>query len=182
MRKIFILAVCIFLFSGCAATSMIAPDRKIDLTPRADSSKLIIIRDTIFGTAIVFWNYLDGKLIGETKGKTYFATNVEPGPHYVVVASENTAVAHLNFEPGKIYYLREGVTVGWWRARTTGFSPLNPQEAMEAMYNCTYWEYDPTLGGENMDPKLYEQAIADYNEEIKQNPGGFKDMLEYKGY
>ena len=182
MRKIFILAVCIFLFSGCATTSMIAPDRKLDLTPRADSSTLVIIRDAFMGTGIVFWNYLDGKLIGETKGKTYFVTNVKPGPHYVVVTSENTAVAHLNFKPRKIYYLREGVTMGLWRARTSGFSPLNPQEAREAMNNCTYWEYDPKLGGENMEPKLYQQAIANYNEEVKQNPEGLKNMLEYRGY
>jgi len=182
MKKALILTVCIFLFSGCATTSMLAPDRKPDLTPRNDSSTLVIIRDTFLGTGIVFWNYLDGKLIGETKGKTYFVTKVKPGPHYVVVTTENTAVAHINFELGKIYYLREGVTVGWWRARTTGFSPLNPQEAMEAMNNCTYWEYDPKLGGEDMDPKLYQQAIADYHAEVKQNPAGFKDMLEYKGY
>lgn len=182
MKKLLILAVCISLLSGCAATSMLAPDRKPDLAPQTDMAKLVIIRDTFLGTAIVFWNYLDGKLIGETKGKTYFVTNVKPGPHYVVVTTENTAVAHLNFEPGKIYYLREGVLMGWWRARTSGFSPLNPQEAREAMNNCTYWEYDPKLGGEDMDPKLYKQAIADYHEEVKQNPAGFKDMLQYKGY
>jgi hypothetical protein len=143
---------------------------------------LVIIRDTSFGFAIVFWNYLDGKLIGETKGKTYFVTRVKPGPHYVVVATENTAVAHLDFQPGKTYYLREGVLMGLWRARTSGFSPMTQQEAVEAMKSCTYMEYDPKRGGEDMDPKLYQQAIADYHTEVKQNPAGFKDMLEYKGY
>ena len=182
MRRILIGALCIFLLSGCAATSMVAPDRKPDLTSRPDTSRLVIIRDTSFGFAIVFWNYLDGKLIGETKGKTYFVTNVKPGPHYVVVATENTAVAHLDFQPGKIYYLREGVLLGMWRARTSGFSPVNQQEAMEAMKNCTYMEYDPTKGGQDMDPKLYQQTITDYHTEVKQNPEGFKNMLEYKGY
>ena len=182
MRRILIAALCIFLLSGCAATSMMAPDRKPDLTSRPDTATLVIIRDTFMGTAIVFWNYLDGKFIGETKGKTYFVTTVKPGQHYVVVATENTAVANLDFQPGRTYYLREGVTMGLWRARTSGFSPLNPQDAMEAMNNCTYWEYDPKKGGEDMDPKLYQQAIADYHAEVKQNPGGFKNMLEYKGY
>jgi hypothetical protein len=182
MRRFLILAIGFILLSGCAATSMVAPDRKPDLAPRTDTATLVIIRDTKFGFAIVFWNYLDGKLIGETKGKTYFVTPVKPGPHYVVVATENTAVAHLTFEPGKIYYLREGVLLGWWRARTNGFSPLNPQEAAEAMNSCTYMEYDPTRGGEDMNPKLYQQAIADYHTEVKQNPEGFKAMLEYKGY
>jgi hypothetical protein len=54
--------------------------------------------DTSFGFAIVSWNYLDGKLIGETKGKTYFVINVKPGPYYVIVTTENTAVAHINFQ------------------------------------------------------------------------------------
>ncbi|MGD0275267.1 MAG: hypothetical protein ABSB79_04290 [Syntrophales bacterium] len=53
---------------------------------------------------------------------------------------------------------------------------------MEAINNCTYWEYDPNRGGEDMDPNLYKQAIANYNENVKQNPDGFKDMLQYKGY
>jgi len=182
MRRILIVAVCIFLLSGCAATSMVAPDRQPDLAPQSDMATLVIIRDTSFGFAIVFWNYLDGKLIGETKGKTYFVTRVKPGPHYVVVTTENTAVAHLDFQPGKTYYLREGVLLGLWRARTNGFSPVNQQEALEAMKNCTYMEYDPKRGGEDMDPKLYQQAIADYHTEVKQNPEGFKAILEYKGH
>lgn len=33
-----------------------------------------------------------------------------------------------------------------------------------------------------MDPKLYQQAIADYHMEIKQIQEGFKALLEYKGY
>ncbi|HMK66219.1 MAG TPA: DUF2846 domain-containing protein [Thermodesulfobacteriota bacterium] len=181
MKKILVLSICLVVLSGCAATSMIAPDRKPDLSPQSDSAALVIIRDTNFGFAIVFWNYLDGKLIGETKGNTYFVTRVKPGPHYVVVTSENTAVAHLNFEAGKTYYLREGVLMGIWRARTSGFSPLSYQEAMTAMNNGTYMELDPAKAGEDMDPKLFQQAVTDYHEEVKQNPDGFKAMLEYKG-
>ena len=44
-----------------------------------------------------------------------------------------------------------------------------------------YHYIDPKLGGEDMDPKLYKQAIAVYHEEVKQNPAGFKDILQYKG-
>ena len=44
-----------------------------------------------------FWNYLDDQFIGETMGNTYFITDVEPGRHYVVVETENTCVADLNF-------------------------------------------------------------------------------------
>ena len=161
---------------------MVVSDRHPEIVARPDTATLVIIRDTWLGSAIVFWNYLDGKLVGETQGNTYFITSVRPGPHYVVVASENTGVAHFDFQAGKRYYLREGVTVGMWWARTTGFSPLNPQEAGEAIKGCKYLEYDPKKGGEDMDPKLYQQAIDEYLADVKQNQPAFRAMLEYKGY
>jgi hypothetical protein len=182
MKKYFILLAFIVLFSGCASTSMIAPARQPNLTPSSDKATLVIVRDTSLGFAIVFWNYLDGKLIGETKGKSYFVTQINPGQHYIVVATENSAVAQIDFQPGKIYYLREGVTMGLWRARTSGFSPLTPQEAKDSMNSCTYVELDPKNNVGDMDTKLYQQAIADYHKEVKENPEGFRDMLAYKGY
>ena len=182
MKKILALLAVVFIFSGCAATSMIAPDRKPNLTPATDKSTVVIIRDAFLGNAIVFWNYVDGKFIGETKGKTYFVTQVPPGKHYLVVTTENTAVAQIDFQPGRIYYLREGIAMGIWRARTSGFSPMTPEEAKAAMNSCTYWEVDPSKGIGDMDPKLYEQAIADYHAEVKQNPEGFRDILQYQGH
>ncbi len=151
------------------------------IVAKPDMATLVIIRDTWLGGAIVFWNYLDGKMIGETQANAYFTTSVKPGPHYIVVATENTGVAHFDFQPGKIYYLREGVTVGIWRARTTGFSPLTPEEAKEAIKGCKHLEYGAEKGGEDMDPKLYQQAIDEYQADVKQNPEGYKALLEYRG-
>jgi hypothetical protein len=182
MKKIVLLATFIFLLSSCATQHMVVSERHPKIITKPNMATLVIIRDAWFGSAIVFWNYLDGKMIGETKGKTYFVTYVKPGPHYVVIATENTAVAHFNFRPGKKYYLREGITVGMWRARTTGFYPMSPEEAGEAIKACTYLEYDPKTGGEDMDPKLYQQAIDEYHADVKQNPQAYKVVLEYKGY
>ena len=181
MKKMILLAACIFILSGCATSYMIAPDRKPDLKPSSDQATLVIMRSTSFGFAIVFWHYLDGKFIGETKGKTYFVTKVKPGPHYVMVTTENTAVAHFDFKPGQIYYLNEGVLMGVWRARSSGFWPATPQEVSQALSSCNYWEYDPSKKADDMDPKLYQQAIADYQAELKQKPESFKAILEYDG-
>lgn len=182
MKKLFAMLAVVFIFSGCTATSMIAPERQPNLSPTANKATVVIIRDAFMGTAIVFWNYVDGKFVGETKGKTYLVTQVTPGKHYLVVTTENTAVAQIDFKPGRIYYLREGIAMGVWRARTSGFSPMTPQEAREAMNSCTYWEVDPKNNVGDMDPKLYQQAIADYHAEVKQNPEGFRDILQYQGY
>jgi uncharacterized protein YceK len=182
MKRIAMLVICIFLISGCATGIMVKRDAKPEITAKPDSATLVITRDTSFGFAVTFWNYLDGKLIGETTGKTYFVTSVKPGPHYVVVTTENTAVANIDFQPGKIYFLREGILMGWWRARTSGFEPLTYQQAMESIRDCTYMEIDKSKTAEDMDPQLYKKAIEEYHAEVKQNPGGFKAMLEYRGY
>ncbi len=182
MKRLIIFLMCIFILSGCAASHMIKPDRTPEFSPRPDASLLVIIRDTFFGGAFVIWNYLDGKLIGETQSNTYFVTQVPPGPHYLVSAIENTGVAHFDFKPGRIYYLRQGITIGIWRPRTTGFSPMTPQEAGESIKGCTYYEYDTASGGEDMQPELFKKAVEEYETDIKENPEGYKDLLAYDGY
>jgi len=108
------------------------------LAATSDLALLVIVRDSFFGGGIVFCNYLDAKFIGESMGKTYFITHVQPGEHYVVSATENTGVAHLNFQAGKHYFLRQGVTMGLWRARTSGFFPMTAEETKKAIRTCTY--------------------------------------------
>ncbi len=181
MKKSILIISFIFLLASCATTHMAKPDKAPDLTFHPDKATLVIIRESWLGGSIVFWNYLDGKLIGETMGKNYFVTSVTPGPHYVVVATENTGVAHFDFKPGKTYFLGEGIAMGIWRARTSGFYPMTPEDATKAMKNCSYLEYDPKTGQEDMDPKLYQQAINEYLKDVKENPDAFKDILKYDG-
>ena len=181
MKKSILIISFVFMLASCATTHMAKVDKAPDLNYQPDKATLVIIRETFFGGGIVFWNYLDGKLIGETMGQNYFLTPVTPGPHYVVVATENTGVAHFDFKPGKTYFLGEGVAMGVWRARTSGFYPMTLEGATKAMKNCKYLEYDPKTGQEDMDPKLYQQAIDEYHEDVKKNPDAFKDILNYDG-
>ena len=181
MKKSILIISFIFLLASCATTHMAKFDKAPDLTSHPNKATLVIFRETWFGGAIVFWNYLDGRLIGETMGKNYFVAHVTPGSHYVIVATENACVAHFDFKPGKTYFLGEGVTVGIWRARTSGFYPMTPEDAKKAMKDCSYLEYSPKTGGEDMDPKLYQQAIDAYLKDVKENPNAFKDILKYDG-
>ncbi|MGD8367443.1 MAG: hypothetical protein PVG78_07375 [Desulfobacterales bacterium] len=181
MKRIALLSVCLVLLAGCATTQMIKPEQPPDLVAKPDSALLVIVRDTFFGGALVFWNYLDGKFIGETMGNTYIITQVAPGEHYVVSATENTGVAHLNFKNGKRYFLRQGVTLGVWRARTSGFFPMTAAEAQKAIQDCTYLQLDPEKTFPDMEPALYRQAIDEYQAGVKENPDGYKELLQYKG-
>ncbi|MBI5580980.1 MAG: hypothetical protein HY895_17655 [Deltaproteobacteria bacterium] len=151
------------------------------MAPKSDSALLVIIRDTYFGGAIVFWNYLDRKLIGETMGKSYFVTEVPPGPRYVISSTENTGVARFDFKPQKIYYLGQSVAMGVWRARTGGFYPMTAQEASESMKNCAYYKFNPEDANEDLDSEAFKNAVAEYEAGIKEHPEAYKALLEYDG-
>ena len=181
MRRLILVLISIFLVSGCATTHMLKPDQAPDLAPKPDSALLVIIRDSFFGGGIVFWNYLDDKFIGETMGNTYFITQVPPGEHYVVSSTENRGVARFDFVAGKRYFLRQSVTIGLWRARTTGFSPLASDEAQKAIKGCSYLELDRSKEFPDMDAALYQQAIEEYNTGVKEKPDSYKALLEYNG-
>lgn len=182
MKRLALLATCLVLLSGCATGIMQTRETAPEIGAKADSATLVIIRATSYGGGVAFWNYLDGKFIGETTGKTYFVTPVSPGPHYVVVATENTAVAKIDFQPGKIYFLHEGVLMGWWRARTSGFEPMTYQQAMDSIRECKYLEMDKGKTAEDMDPQLHQKAIEEYHADVKQNPDAYRAMLDYRGH
>lgn len=57
-KSIFIISF-IFLFASCATTHMTIIDKAPDLPTDPNKATLVIIHDTYFGGAIVFWNYLD---------------------------------------------------------------------------------------------------------------------------
>ncbi len=181
MKKTILLITLLLLLTGCATTNMTKPDMAPALTFQPNKATLVILRETSFGGAIAFWNYLDRKLIGETTGRSYFITQVEPGEHYVVVSVENTAVAKFNFKAGKTYFLGEGVTMGVWRARTSGFYPMTKEAAEKAMQKCTYLEYHPTVAQEDMEQSAYKEAIGAYQKDVNENPDAYKDILAYDG-
>jgi hypothetical protein len=182
MKRFLIIMIGFLLLSGCATGVMVKRDIKPEIKAKPDSATLFVIRDTFFGGGVTFWNYVDGKFVGETEGNTYFMASVQPGQHYLVVTTENTAVANIDFQPGKIYFLRQGVTLGVWRARTRGFEPLTYEQAVEAIKGCTYREISPGKSAEDLNQELYKKAIEEYHAEVKTNPDGFKAMLEYKGH
>lgn len=169
------------MLSGCATTQMLKPEQPPALAPASDSALLVIVRDAWIGSAVVFWNYLDGKFIGETMGKTYFVTQVPPGEHYIVGTSENSAIAHFDFQAGKKYFLRQGVTMGVWRARTSGYHPMTAKEAQEAVQSLTYLQLDTSKEFPDMEPALYKKAIEEYHAGVKEDPEGYKSLLDYKG-
>jgi hypothetical protein len=179
MRRLLAFFILPIVLTGCAATHMRVVDQKPDFKAEKEAT-LVIIRDQTL-PVIAIWNYLDNKLIGETKGKMYFITRISPGQHYVISESENITVVRMNFEAGKVYYLHQDIWPGAWRANA-GLSVMNQSEALKAMKGCAYWEYDPKNPGEDLNPGKYEKGVKDYHIAVEQDPAAYKPFLEYPGY
>jgi hypothetical protein len=144
---------------------------------------LVIVRTTSLGWAITIDNYIDGKMIGQTRGTSYFITEVNPGSHFVMAKAENVAAARINFEAGRVYFLDQSIYPGFWTMRT-GYSTMTKEDALKQVNEsgCDYRVYDTKNPGPDMDAKDYNETKADFEKEVKEDPKRHKDILEYKGY
>jgi len=173
----------LFLTACGGPKHMIIMDVKPKLAPKAGVAVLVIVRTTSFGGGVTIENCLDRKLIGQTKGKSYFITDVKPGRHYVMAHAENWATARINFEANKVYFLDQGIYMGVWMART-GFTPMTAEDALKQINESgmSYGEYNAKSPGEDMSEKDFNEAKADFEKEVKEDPTRHKNTLEYRGF
>ncbi len=185
LRKVMILSVLgtLLVLAACGggAKHMTLMETKPRIAVKKDKAVLVIARTTSFGGGVAIDNFLDGKMIGQTRGKSFFVTDVTPGSHYVMAHAENWAAARINFAAGRVYFLNQMITVGVWMART-GFSPMTPKDGLEQINEsgCDYLVYNKP--GEDMSAEDYKGVKDDFEKEVKEDPGRHKDTLEYKGY
>src|SRR5438132_1187424 len=182
--KLLAAAVLLALSTACVggAQYMIGKDQKPSIASKSDMAVLAIVRTTSFGFAVVIDNYFDGKMIGQTRGKSSFLTLVPAGRHYVMGKAENISTARLDFEPGKVYFLNQFITPGFWKART-GFAPMTGDEGMKEFTESgnDYREYDFAHPGPDLEAADFKEARDDFEKETKEDPGRHRDILEYKG-
>ncbi len=166
---------------GCiTGTNMIAKDTKPPLVTKSNMAALVIIQSASFGGGYIINNYLDGKRIGQTQYKSYFITDVKPGKHYLTSEADNKDTARINFEPGRIYFLQQGIYPGW--NATTRFSPMTLEEAKLEIQEAVYYVYDSGKPGKDMSEKDREEEVAAFEKENKEDPERYRDILNYKGY
>jgi hypothetical protein len=173
------------LLSACSPSNMIKKDANFDIStvkPDKGKSALVVARTTSFGGAINFFTYLDKKLIGVTKGKSCFVQkNIDPGLIYLIARTESLETGKIQFEPDTVYYVQQSPRMGWVVARVT----LTP-ETLEHLSSeigsggCDLYELDPKDPGEDLTEHEFNEAVTDYEREIKE--GYHKDFTEYKGF
>lgn len=179
---VFLMLLIPVLLIGCGGPKhMITMDTRPTIAPKPDKAVLVIARTTSAAFGVTIENYLDKRLIGQTKGKSYFITEVAPGPHAVMGHAENWSTAKINFEKGRVYFLNQDIRIGVWMART-GFTPLTADDAAQQLNESgmEYRVYDTKNPGEDMSDKDFKEASDDYDKEVKE--GEHKDIVNYKGY
>lgn len=109
------------MLTGCASVKMASTseDAKAkNFATHPDKANLYIYRNEFMGAAIRMAVELDGKEIGKTGSKTYFAIGVAPGKHTIVSKAENDAQLDIMTEAGKNYFVWQEVKMGLLFARS----------------------------------------------------------------
>ena len=174
----------VMLLAACSPAHMTMKQDNFDIRtvrPNPGKAALVVARTTIFGKAINFYNYLDRRFIGVTRGKGCFVkTDIEPGLQYLIARTESLETGKIQFEPDKVYYVQESPRMGWVVARVT-LSPVTLEHLVEEIGEdgCTFYEIDPKDPAEDLTDHEYKEAVTDYEREIGE--GHHKEFTEYKG-
>ncbi|MBN1757757.1 MAG: DUF2846 domain-containing protein [Chitinispirillaceae bacterium] len=179
----FVLATVLGLMvASCGLWVMTSQDTKPSPKSNSDKAVLVIMRTTSYGAGATISNYLDGKIIGQTKGKSYFFTEVTPGKHSLVCRNENMRPHEINFEAGKVYYLQQAIYMGMMAARTE-YDTLNPQIFEEQKPECDFVVFDPALAeGEDEATVDMEEVKEERAEQLADQPDYFTKVDNLRGF
>lgn len=114
-----LIAVAVFV-TGCASvpTANVERDNKAKtFSTLPGKANIYIYRNESMGAAIKMDVSIDGKILGQTAAKTYFAIEVEPGKHALLSKAENDSIVDVNAEAGKNYFVWQEVKMGLMYAR-----------------------------------------------------------------
>jgi len=170
--------------TACSTPHMISTDSKPTLAIKKNKAVLVIIRPKSASySQFVIDNYLDGRMIGQTCGFSYFVVEVDPGMHYLTANAQNRHTAYLNFVAGRIYFLQQGIFPGG-QAPTTRYIPLTFTEAKMQINEpkVVYLVNNTSNPAADMLAKDFDEEVKRYEKEVKENHNSHKSIREYHGY
>ncbi len=145
--------------TGCASVKTAAPaaDAKAKtFTTAPNLASFYIYRNEFLGAGIRMDVQVDGKPIGKTGPKTYFAFNLEPGTHTIVSSAENDSMLQVNAEAGKAYYVWQEVKMGLLFARNQ-LQLVDAAQGQSGVKESTLLEMDQPL---TVSPTSVESKVA----------------------
>jgi hypothetical protein len=129
------------LASGCSSwklSSVEKPPVAPNVAERGGGlARVCVIRDSHLAQAVTFPVYDNGKLVGATRGPSYFCYLAEPGDHEIKIEADQADIAKLSAAPGRAYYLSQEVDnlFGFVKARAVW---LERDAALEALGALEY--------------------------------------------
>jgi len=108
------------VMTGCASVPMASGERDAQtktFTVKPDKANIYVYRNESMGAAVKMDVDFDGKPIGQTVAKSYFALEVAPGKHTLISKAENDSVIDIAAEAGKNYFIWQEVKMGVLYAR-----------------------------------------------------------------
>lgn len=114
-----LIPIMLLALSGCASLSNPETDALAKLMRPVEGKAVIyVFRNEEYSAPFKIGLSLDGKSMGSTDADTYMRWSVEPGQHIIVSHSENDAPLVLETEAGKVYYVWQDVSMGFFRPRS----------------------------------------------------------------
>ncbi|NLD91259.1 MAG: DUF2846 domain-containing protein [Fibrobacter sp.] len=185
-----IVALPLLLLSCGGGFYMLQNESGPEIKAVPNKATIVIYRSSPFNLSVTIDNYIDNTFIGQTQGKSYFITKVDPGSHYLIGASENNACAKITVDAGKVYYIQQeiyqgvlqGLFIGANIARTafTGKTPddfANEQKKLTYLSIVTNATVFPTMKEEE-----YTETCEDFDREAVEDPEKHKDMVNLQGF
>ncbi|MBD3239910.1 MAG: hypothetical protein GF331_04940 [Chitinivibrionales bacterium] len=130
--------------------------------------------------------YVDGKLVGGLQENSVTSFEVEPGEHLVPSKVKTMSKVKYNFQPGKVYYISQGLMPIPFVGTGQALKPITPDEYRGKLADNTgalrYTRLNPNVPGEDLDPEDVKDELEDWAEWAEDNPEDAKVEMEYPGY
>jgi len=187
--------LCLLSLLVCASISCVGPghnyvmktmDTKPEIKPDPNKAVLVVFRSILYGRLYAMNSWADGNFLGQTKGRTYFITKIDPGTHYLFgeggsVTGNDNGCVKIDVLANKVYYIWQGTYPGPSGLRT-GFSASSPDDFTKELSSMTYSELDESAPKPVFDSELFNNAKAKYEKEAVEDPNRHKDTQNIKGY
>jgi hypothetical protein len=132
-------ASAVLLLDGCYSYGLRKPDAPpLDaFAATADAGRICVLRPQWIAAAVTAPVHDNGRLVGATRGPTYFCYAAQPGHHVITSKADTVEEAMLDVEAGKRYYLRQIVDNMFGVVRTR-LAWIDDGEARTLIDKCGY--------------------------------------------
>ncbi len=130
---------------------------------RADVATICVVRSAVMASAVTFIVHDNGKLVGATRGQSYFCYEAAPGMHAIVSqtfdSTDTPGSLQLEVAAGRRYYVaqeHEGVA-----SLTSVLAQIDPDIAGERCASCVHRALTDAPGHEQVPPAVPFAPAAD---------------------